>query len=319
MLYTIKKSFAIHEIKRDKHILYLEEYGNVDGIPILFLHGGPGSGCSDWQKSLFNDKIYRVIFLDQRGAGKSVPKRLLENNTILDLIGDIEYIRSYLKIDKWFLVGGSWGSTLAIAYAETKPSAILGMVLRSLFLGTKTEVDWAFRNGPITFKPNLIKELNLILKNKINDNPIISLGKMLESKNLKKVCIAAELWQEYEKNLSTIKPVKYDFKEILNKECDELERLKKAPNTPFLENHYIKNNFFLKNNQLLNNKKLLYKIPISVIQGEYDLLCPPINSFLFSNNLPKVKIIKAYEAGHYISDPGIKELMKKEIDELQYI
>ncbi len=318
MLYTIKKSFATHQIKRDDHLIYIEEYGKVNGIPILFLHGGPGSGCSDWQKELFNSKVYRVIFLDQRGSGKSVPKRLLKNNTIFDLIEDIEYIRTYLKIDKWFLVGGSWGSTLAIAYGEEYPNLIKGMVLRSLFLGTDEEVEWAFCRGPIIFKPQLIKELNLILNNEANSNPIENLGKMLESKNLKEACIAAELWQEYEKNLSSIKSFNYDFNIILNKKLDELERFKKAPNTPFLENYYIKNNFFLKKNQLLDNKNSLKNIPISIIQGDYDLLCPPINSFLFSKNLPRVKIIKAYEAGHYISDPGIKELMKKEIDELQY-
>ena len=318
MLYTISKSFATHEIKRDEHLLYIEEYGKAEGIPILFLHGGPGSGCSNWQKELFDHKVYRVIFLDQRGAGKSKPKRLLKNNTISDLISDLEYIRKYLKIDKWFLVGGSWGSTLAIAYGEKHPDTVKGMVLRSLFLGTDEEVRWAFHEGPKIFKPQILKELNLILNNKIDANPIESLGKMLESSNLEKVCIAAELWQEYEKNLSTIKSLNFNFNIILKKEDDVSDRFKKAPNTPFLENYYIKNNFFLKKNQLLNNKRRLQNIPISIIQAQYDLLCPPINSFLFSENLPKVKIIKADEAGHYISDPGIKKLMKKEIDGLQY-
>ncbi len=318
MLYTIKKSFATHEIQRDEHLLYIEEYGKADGVPILFLHGGPGSGCANWHKELFNHKVYRVIFLDQRGAGKSKPKRLLKNNTTSDLIGDLEYIRNYLKIDKWFIVGGSWGSTLAIAYGEKHPDVIKGMVLRALFLGTDEEVKWAFFEGPRIFKPQLIKELNLILNNKINANPIESLGKMLESSNLRKVCIAAELWQEYEKNLSTIKFSDYNFNIILSKEHDELDRFKKAPNTPFLENYYIKNKFFFKKNQLLKNKSSLRNIPISIIQGQYDLLCPPINSFLFSENLPNVKIIKANEAGHYISDPGIKKLIIKEIDELQY-
>ena len=317
MLYTIKKSFATHEIKRGLHKLYFEEYGDKNGIPVLFLHGGPGSGCADWQKGLFNDKVYRVIFLDQRGSGKSRPKRLLKNNTTNDLINDIEYIRDYLCIEKWFVVGGSWGSTLAIAYAEKYPSIVKGMVLRSLFLGTNNEVEWAFCKGPTIFKPRLIKKLNLILKNKSYENPISKLSKMLESCNPKVAAIAAELWQEYEKNLSSIKPSAYDFNLILNKNTEEFSRLKNAPNTPFLENHYIKNKFFFKKNQLINYKKRLINIPISIIQGEYDLLCPPINSFLFSENLPLTKIFIASEAGHYISDPGIKKLMKKEIDELQ--
>ena len=317
MLYTIKNSFATHEINRGLHTLYLEEYGNPKGIPILFLHGGPGSGCANWQKELFNSKVYRVVFLDQRGSGKSTPKRLLKENTTSILIEDIEYIRNYLNIRKWFVVGGSWGSTLAIAYAEQYPEFINGMVLRALFLGTDKEVEWAFWKGATIFKPALIKELNLILNNKEFENPIISLGKMLESSDTKKSCIAAELWQEYERNLSTIKSLNFDFKVILNRNDDEKGRFENTPNTPFLENHYIKNSFFLRNNQLLDCKNKLDNIPISIIQGEYDLLCPPINSFLFSLNLPKVKLIKAPESGHYISDPGIKQLMKKEIDDLQ--
>ena len=319
MLYTIKKSFARHEIKRDLHLLYLEEYGKISGIPVLFLHGGPGSGCADWQKELFNSKIYRVIFLDQRGSGKSIPKRLLKNNTTNDLIKDIEFIREYLKIDKWFVVGGSWGSTLAVAYAEKYPSRVKGMVLRSLFLGTTKELKWAFYEAPSIFKPSLIKDLNIILKNRVDENPIKKLGKMLESSDLKIASIGAELWQEYEKNLSSIKSFDYNFKAILNKKESNRERYNKAPNTPFIENHYIKNNFFLKENQLIKNKNFLKEIPISIIQGEYDLLCPPINSFLFSKNLSNIKLIIAEQAGHYISDPGIKELMKKEIDEFQFI
>ena len=317
MLYPIKKSFAIHEIQRDDHILYIEEYGNKSGRPIIFLHGGPGSGCAEWQKSLFDSRVYRVIFLDQRGAGKSSPKRLLKNNTLIHLIEDLEYIRIFLKIKEWFVVGGSWGSTLAIAYGEKHPEYVKGMVLRSLFLGTDDEIEWAFRKGPLIFKPSLIIELNKILGNKYDQSPIKKLGNMLTSNNLKEVCIAAELWQEYEKNLSSIAIKNHDFDSILEKKIKPKERLKTLPNTPFLENHYINNNFFLEKRELSNKKSILKNIPISIIQGEYDLLCPPINSLLFSKGLPKAKVIKAYGAGHYISDPGVKDLMKQEIDGLQ--
>ena len=319
MLYPIKKPFAIHEIQRDEHTLYIEEYGKKTGLPVIFLHGGPGSGCSNWQKGLFDNKIYRVIFLDQRGSGKSFPKRLLKNNTLYHLIEDIEYIRKFLKIDSWFIVGGSWGSTLAIAYGEKYPNYVKGMVLRSLFLGTDDEVEWAFRVGPLTFKPNLIAELNNILKNKYDTSPIEKLGKMLTSKSLEEVCIAAELWQEYEKSFSSISIETHNFSRILEKKINLNERLKNIPNTPFLENHYIKNRFFLQKRELLDNKSILKDIPISIIQADYDLLCPPINSSLFSKGLPNIKIVQAHGAGHYISDPGVKELMKKEIDELQYI
>ncbi|MEC8100376.1 MAG: alpha/beta fold hydrolase [Pseudomonadota bacterium] len=319
MLYPIKKSFATYEVKRGKHTVYFEDYGNKQGKPVIFLHGGPGSGCSDWQKSLFNNKVFRVIFLDQRGSGRSFPKRLLEKNTTYELVDDIEFIRTFLKINEFCLVGGSWGSTLAIAYSEKYPDNIKGMVLRALFLGTKKEIDWAFKKAPMIFKPTLIAELNRFLNNKIFDNPIIKLGKMLESKKLEDKCIAAELWQEYEKNLSSINATDHDFKSILKNNIGHEERYRKVPNTPFLENHYIKNNFFLKDNQLLNNKNVLKNIKISIIQGQYDFLCPPINSFLFSSGLPKAEVIKVNKAGHYVSDPEVKEIMRKKIDDLQYL
>ena len=165
MLYSIKKSFATYQIKQGPHTLYIEEYGNSMGIPVLFLHGGPGSGCNDNQKVIFDYEKYRVIFWDQRGSGKSLPKGSTKYNTTSLLIKDIEYIRKHLNILSWIVVGGSWGSTLAVAYAQSFSLKVKGMILRSLFLGTK-EVDWAFYKAPLAFRPKLIFEINKILDNK---------------------------------------------------------------------------------------------------------------------------------------------------------
>ena len=137
MLYSIKKPFAIHHIQQNNHTLYFEEYGNLDGIPAIFLHGGPGSGCNDSQKAIFDYKKYRVVFLDQRGSGKSSPKGSTRNNTTSKLIEDIEVVRKYLKIESWVVVGGSWGATLALAYAQVHTSKVESIILRALFLGTK--------------------------------------------------------------------------------------------------------------------------------------------------------------------------------------
>ena len=139
----------------DGHVLYLEQYGNPDGAPAVFLHGGPGSGCQSEQARLFNPKQHRIILFDQRGAGRSQPKRELTNNTILHLIADMESIRQCLAVEQWLLVGGSWGSTLAIAYAETHPHRVLGIVLRAVFLGTREEVIWAFETAAQIFYPEL--------------------------------------------------------------------------------------------------------------------------------------------------------------------
>ena len=314
MLYSIKKSFAIHHIKQNNHTIYFEEYGNSKGIPVIFLHGGPGSGCNEGQKAIFDYKKYRVVFLDQRGSGKSTPKGTIKNNTTLKLIEDIELVRKYLKIDRWIVVGGSWGATLALAYAQAHTGKVEAMVLRALFLGTKKEIDWAFFEAPLKFRPELIHRLNDFLNHKKLINPIFTLGKMLESENQKIRNLGANLWLAYESNLSTIKFSYDSFNKILLKSNKNNNIL---PNTPFLEWHYIKNNFFLKPNQLLRYKKKLSKIPISIIQSDYDLLCPPQISFNFALGLTHCKVFRIASAGHYISDPGVKEMMKKLLDEYE--
>ena len=173
MLYSIKKSFAIHHIKQNNHTIYFEEYGNSKGIPVIFLHGGPGSGCNEGQKVIFDYKKYRVVFLDQRGSGKSTPKGAIKNNTTLKLIEDIELVRKYLKIERWMVVGGSWGATLALAYAQAHTAKVEAMILRALFLGTKKEIDWAFFEAPLKFRPELIHKLNDFLNHKKLINPIL--------------------------------------------------------------------------------------------------------------------------------------------------
>ena len=314
MLYSIKKPFAIHHIQQNNHTLYFEEYGNLDGIPAIFLHGGPGSGCNDSQKAIFDYKKYRVVFLDQRGSGKSSPKGSTKNNTTSKLIEDIEVVRKYLKIESWIVVGGSWGATLALAYAQVHTSKVESIILRALFLGTKKEINWAFFDAPLKFRPELIYRLNQLLNNKKLVNPIFALGKMLQSKNNQTRSLGANLWLAYESNLSSIQFNYNSFNEVLS---NSIKKTKLIPNTPFLEWHYIKNNFFLKPNQLLKNKKKLSKIPISIIQSDYDLLCPPLTSFNFASGLPNCKIFRIASAGHYISDPGVKEMMKKLLDEYE--
>ena len=314
MLYNIKKSFAIHQIKQNNHTIYFEEYGNPTGIPVIFLHGGPGSGCNDNQKALFNYKKYRVVFLDQRGSGKSIPKGSIKNNTTSLLIDDIELVRKYLNIPSWIVVGGSWGATLAVAYAEMYNNKVDAMILRSLFLGTKKEVDWAFFEAPLRFRPKLFYIVNNILKQKKKLNPIYIIGPMLESKNNKVRSLAARIWLAYESNLSTIK---FNYKNLEDIKSNIERKETVLPNTPFIEWHYIKNNFFLKTNQLLKNKKKLNKIPISIVQSDYDLLCPPSTSYNFASGLVNCKIFRVECAGHYISDPGVKEKIRQLLDEYE--
>ncbi len=216
MLYNIKKSFATHHIKQNNHTIYFEEYGNPLGIPVIFLHGGPGSGCNEAQKAIFDYKKYRVVFLDQRGSGKSTPKGEIKNNTTLKLIDDIEVVRKHLKIERWIVVGGAWGATLALAYGQVHTDRVEAMILRALFLGTKKEIEWAFFDAPLKFRPELIYRLNDFLNNKTLINPIFALGKMLENKNEKIRTLGADLWLAYESNLSTIQFDYNTFNEVLS-------------------------------------------------------------------------------------------------------
>ncbi|MAJ24225.1 MAG: prolyl aminopeptidase [Rickettsiales bacterium] len=318
MLYNIKKAFATHQIREGVHTIYFEEYGKIGGIPAIFLHGGPGSGCNDSQKAIFDPDKFRVIFLDQRGSGKSSPRGSTQKNTTELLIKDIEKIRKYLKIENWLVVGGSWGSTLAVAYAQKHRKSVNAMILRSLFLGTKNEVEWAFCKAPLIFRPHLIFTINAILKQKKTTNPIYTLGKMLESNNLIEKEKAAKLWLSFESSLSSIKYSNADINKLIKEDYIDKE-IKKLPNTPFMEWHYIKNYFFLEENQLHNNKEYLEKITIDIVQGDYDLLCPPSTSYSFSKGLNKCNIHRVENAGHYVSDPGIKEKMKYLLDNYEEI
>ena len=219
-----------------------------------------------------------------------------------------------MNISAWLVVGGSWGATLAVAYSEIYYNRVYGLVLRSLFLATKKELDWAFFVAALKFRPKLIFDINKALKLKSLSNPIPALGKMLDSKSIKEKCLAAELWLEYEGNLSTLENRDNKIESIINNKIYSEYRVEKLPNTPFIEWHYIKNKFFLLEKQLLKNKSKLKKIPIFIIQSDYDLLCPPSTSYFFIEGLDKAKVCRVEKAGHYISDPGIKERMKEAID-----
>ena len=182
------------------HKIYIEECGNKKGIPVVYLHGGPGGSVSPKDRKLFNPKKYRIILFDQRGSGKSKPLRSTINNRTAKLIDDMEKIRNFLKIKKWLLVGGSWGSTLALAYSIVNPSKVLGLVLRGVFLGTKEEANWAFNNSAKFFYPEIINEIENKINKKKRNNIFIELGKMLESKNKKKKYSCCKHMEQIRKN-----------------------------------------------------------------------------------------------------------------------
>lgn len=283
----------------DGNKLYIEVNGKKNGIPVIFLHGGPGGHCRSEHHSLFDPSIFKSIIFDQRGCGKSKPERNLENNDTTHLVSDIELIRDFLKIKKFLLVGGSWGATLALCYAQEYPKNILGIVLRSVFLGTMNEIDWAFKDGPKTFAPELYKEFLSFLDEHEKIDPIEAYIKKIHSNETQ---IYSWIWHDYERILSQINPDSHNFEKI-----DSIKKRHGLPNSPFMETHYIKNRFFMEDDQIINNANKLRNIPGFIVQGRYDLICPPINAYRLSESWETSKIKLVNTAGHSSSDQGIME------------
>ena len=297
-----------------RHTIYLEQFGRRDGVPAVFLHGGPGSGCQRAHARAFDPGVFRAVLFDQRGAGLSEPRLSLVDNDTPSLVADIERIREALGIERWFVVGGSWGSTLAVAYAERHPRRALGLVLRAVFLGTAEEVDWAFRGAAQTFRPELWRRFVELLPEAERADPIASWGRRLESRNPAVHVPAARAWGAYEHALSELRPAPPALPESPTARVDAGAP---APRTPYVEWHYIRNDFFLGPEQLLRGAGRLADIPGILVQGRYDLLCPPRAAARLAaawGGNADLRIVPA--AGHAVSDAPLGAALVGAIDEM---
>ena len=305
------KSYESEYLKvGDNHRIFFEQLGCPDGLPILFLHGGPGSGCQHGHRLLFKQNNIRLILLDQRGAGRSKPKSSLISNTTKHLIADIELIRKKLNINKWIIVGGSWGSTLGLAYSENFPDRVKGLIIRSVFLGTQSEIEWAFTKAAQKFRPDLWEKWINLLPDIERINPLLAFGKRLESTNPSIYLPAAKAWSDYETSLSVLQTEEKFITSLENYNCNDI---KSGPNTPYFEWHYIKNNFFLKTNELLENAKYLKGIPGYIVQGRYDLLCPPIMAQSLSSVWKESVVEMVEEGGHSANSGPMRSALEKSI------
>ena len=301
---SLPEMYTLDVDKENK--IYFEVSGKKDGIPVFFVHGGPGGHCRSEHHSLFNPEIFKSVIFDQRGCGKSTPYRSLAGNNTENLVEDIEKIRDFLKVKKFFIVGGSWGATLALKYALKYPKNISGILLRAVFLGTMNEIYWAFINGPKVFAPKLFEDFSGIANN----------AKDLISKYYEEIClknskIHSWIWHDYERILSQINPDNSHFEEK-----EKIEERVGLPNSPFMELHYIKNNFFMDDNEILNNASKLKSIPGYIIQGRYDLICPPVNAYNLSQKWEGSRLTIVNTAGHSSSDEGIMENLQLNLEKL---
>lgn len=293
----------------DGHWLYVEEIGTRGGIPALFLHGGPGSGAQHSHRLLFDPERFHAVLFDQRGAGRSHPYLSTHANTTAHLVADIERIRVHMGFERMLIVGGSWGSTLALAYAETYPERVSGLVLRAVFLGSDAEVDWAFRRAPAELRPDLYESFVAALPERERADPLKSYVARLTGSDTAARDAAARAWFQFERILSEFAPATATLPDAMPTEG-------RVPPTPIIEAHYIANRFFLAPNALLDGASRLAPIPGVIVQGRYDLLCPPRAAYELARRWPGARLEIVPRAGHAITEPGVAEAMKRAIDKL---
>ncbi|RUO99540.1 prolyl aminopeptidase [Hyphomicrobium sp.] len=310
---TLPESFRPFDARMlavgDGHWIYVEEVGKKGGRPIVFLHGGPGSGAQALHRTLFDPARDHVFLIDQRGAGRSHPYLSCHANTTAHLIADLETVREHFNVARWMVVGGSWGSTLALAYAERFPERVNALVLRALFLGTDEEVAWAFVEGPQIFRPELYQAFCAPLPEADRHDPLASYVSLLTGPERSERTRAAHAWNAYERALSELAPRHASIPQSV----DAGARL---PPTPIIEAHYIKHSFFLRPGELLANAHRLHDIPGTIVQGRYDLLCPPRSAFALASVWPSAHLEIIDHAGHSMTEQGVMEAMRRAVTAL---
>jgi len=308
-LYPEIHPYAQHEIEVDQpHKLYVEESGSPDGIPVLFVHGGPGAGTSSWNRCFFNPEKYRIILFDQRGCGRSTPHCCLEKNTTIHLIEDMEVIRKTLEIDKWVLFGGSWGSTLSLLYAQKYPEQVLTLILRGIFLCREEEIQWFYQQGANHIFPDYWQEFMKPLSSEQQKNVLASYYQLLHDDNEIKQLSAARALSLWESACSTLQPSKslrHDFGQTHT-----------ALSLAKIETHYFIKNNFISANQILDDAEKLADIPGIIVQGRYDIVCPMKSALELHQKWPNSRLEIVVSAGHSAMEAPIKDALISATDEV---
>ncbi len=301
-LYPSIRPYATHTVEvSGGHRLYVEESGSADGIPVLFLHGGPGAGCEPWHRCFFDPCRYRIILFDQRGCGRSVPHAALTDNTTAHLISDMEAIRALLGVERWLLFGGSWGSTLALAYAERHPEPVLGLILRGIFLCREEEIRWFYQQGASRIFPDYWEDFIAPIPESERGDLLRAYHKRLTGRDELARMAAAKAWAIWEGRTATLAANEAVVKHFA------------APHTALsvarIECHYFINGAFLRPNQLLEEAGRIADIPGIIVQGRYDLICPMASAWALHRAWPKSELKIVPDAGHAALEPGISSAL----------
>ncbi|WP_340620346.1 prolyl aminopeptidase [Xenorhabdus siamensis] len=281
----------------DGHQIYWELCGNPEGKPAVFIHGGPGGGIANYHRQLFNPEHYHVMLFDQRGCGRSKPHASLENNTTWHLIDDIERLRKQMGVDKWLVFGGSWGSTLSLAYAQKHPNSVSELILRGIFLLRPQELQWYYQEGASRFFPEKWERTLSILSEEECTDVIKAYNKRLTSNDLAVQLEAARLWSTWEGETVTLLPSEH---------ADSFAEEQFALAFARIENHYFINNGFIdETQQLLDHVDVIRHIPAVIIHGRYDMACQLQNAWDLAKSWPEAEFYIVEGAGHSFDEPGI--------------
>ena len=291
----------------DSHQVYVEQCGNPNGIPVVVLHGGPGGGCSPAMRRYFDPKVYRVILFDQRGCGRSRPHASVTDNTTWHLVRDIELIREVLDIDTWLVFGGSWGATLALIYAQAHPDRAAHLILRGVFLMTQAELDWFYGGGAGKFWPETWSRFVDPIPEAERDDLIAAYHKRLFCGDMTQEIRFGRTWSAWENALASI----HSSGGTGESPGDYARAFAR------LENHYFVNAGFLDHDgQILDNMDRIKHIPGVIVQGRYDMICPPTSAWELSLRWPKSELKMIRNAGHALSEPGISAELVRVMDHI---
>ena len=285
----------------DTHELYVEECGNPEGIPAVFVHGGPGAGCEPWHRQFFDPEIYRIVLFDQRGAGRSRPHASLENNTTAHLVADMEQIREHLAIEKWLVFGGSWGSTLALVYAQAHPVRVSGLILRGIFLCRPKEIQWFYQEGANRIFPDYWESFIEHIPEEERGDLVKAHYKRLVGDDEVARMACAKAWSTWEGRTSNL----HQKKSVV----EFFGLAHTALSLARIEAHYFVNNSFLVENQILKNISFLKDIPGVIVHGRYDIVCPIESAWDLHQSWPSSVLEIIPDAGHSASEAGITDAL----------
>ena len=291
-----------------RHAMHWEECGNAAGVPLLFVHGGPGGGSLPHHRRYYDPAFWRIVLYDQRGAGRSTPSAEISGNTTAHLIEDIERLREHLRIERWLLFGGSWGSTLALLYAQAYPERVLGLVLRGIFLATRSEIDW-FLHGMARVFPEAWRDFAHFLPPTERTDLLASYYRRLTHRDPAVHAPAAQAWDRYESTCSTLLP-KPNGNGRHEGDAGALAIAR-------IEAHYFVHDAFIESDRILANVSRLAGIPGSIVQGRYDIICPPAAADALSRAWPEAEYIVVPDAGHSVREPGTTRELVAAVQRMQ--